>query len=40
MSLVFLSKEGILGAATIWVDDYFVVGGRKLVEFVKEKIQE
>ena len=38
--MFFWWKEGILGAATIWVDDYFVVGGRKLVEFVKEKIQE
>lgn len=36
----FNSKEGILGAAKIWVDDYFLVGGRKLLEFVKEKIQE
>ena len=38
--VTFRSKEGILGAATIWVDDYLVVGGRKLVEFVQEKIQE
>ena len=38
--VTFRSKEGILGAATIWADDYLVVGGMKLVEFVQEEIQE
>ena len=34
------SKEGTLGDATVWVDDYFVVGGKNFVKFVQEKIQE
>ena len=33
------SKEGTLGDATVWVDDYFVVGGKNFVKFVQEKFK-
>ena len=37
--VVFKSKGKILGAATIWVDDYFVVGTNKLLDFVQKRLR-
>ena len=39
--LIIFKKQGeTQGAATIWVDDYFVVGTQEIRQFVQKKIQE
>ena len=39
--LVIFKKQGkTQGAATIWVDDYFVVRNQEILEYIQRKIQE